>query len=160
MWDLPGPGLKPVSPALAGGFLTIMPPGKPQVNKCWWGKVLFYRWIPTNKSKRNDSVRLSSFYREVSPLEWGIHWVKGWWELDNGWIRLTAKRDTWPSHASWCHVTGRTHQVCSPTIKSGPSLASSSNYWLTGKTRIGKVLNPEHGKFYSTNVCGHLPGLP
>ena len=31
MWDLPGPGLKPVSPALAGGFLTTVPPGKPWV---------------------------------------------------------------------------------------------------------------------------------
>ena len=30
MWDLPGPGLKPVSLALAGGFLTTAPPGKPQ----------------------------------------------------------------------------------------------------------------------------------
>ena len=30
MWDLPGPGLEPVSPALAGGFLTIAPPGKPK----------------------------------------------------------------------------------------------------------------------------------
>ena len=29
MWDLPRPGLKPVSPALAGGFLTTAPPGKP-----------------------------------------------------------------------------------------------------------------------------------
>ena len=28
MWDLPGPGLKPVSPALAGGFSTTVPPGK------------------------------------------------------------------------------------------------------------------------------------
>ena len=28
MWDLPGSGLKPVSPALAGGFLTTAPPGK------------------------------------------------------------------------------------------------------------------------------------
>ena len=28
MWDLPGPGIKPVSPALAGGFLTTVPPGK------------------------------------------------------------------------------------------------------------------------------------
>ena len=27
MWDLPGPGLEPVSPALAG-FLTTAPPGK------------------------------------------------------------------------------------------------------------------------------------
>ena len=30
MWDLPGPGLEPVSPALAGGFLTTVPPGKPE----------------------------------------------------------------------------------------------------------------------------------
>ena len=29
MWDLPGTGLEPVSPALAGGFLTTEPPGKP-----------------------------------------------------------------------------------------------------------------------------------
>ena len=32
MWDLPGPGVEPVSPALAGGsrFLTTVPPGKSQ----------------------------------------------------------------------------------------------------------------------------------
>ena len=29
MWDLPGPGLEPVSSALAGRFLTTAPPGKP-----------------------------------------------------------------------------------------------------------------------------------
>ena len=29
MWELPGPGLKPIYPALAGGFLTTVPPGKP-----------------------------------------------------------------------------------------------------------------------------------
>ena len=31
MWDLPGPGLEPVSPALAGGFSTTAPPGKPRI---------------------------------------------------------------------------------------------------------------------------------
>ena len=30
MWDLPGPGIKPMSPALAGRFLSSVPPGK------WW----------------------------------------------------------------------------------------------------------------------------
>ena len=30
-WDLPGPGLEPMSPAMAGGFLTTAPPGKPSV---------------------------------------------------------------------------------------------------------------------------------
>ena len=29
MWDPPRPGLEPVSPALAGGFPTTVPPGKP-----------------------------------------------------------------------------------------------------------------------------------
>ena len=29
MWDLPGPGIEPVSPASASGFFTTEPPGKP-----------------------------------------------------------------------------------------------------------------------------------
>ena len=29
MWDLPEPGLEPLSTALAGGFLSTAPPGKP-----------------------------------------------------------------------------------------------------------------------------------
>ena len=31
MWNPPGPGLKPASPALAGGFLTTAPPGESPV---------------------------------------------------------------------------------------------------------------------------------
>ena len=34
MWDLPRPGLAPVSPALAGRLSTPAPPGKPQVCSC------------------------------------------------------------------------------------------------------------------------------
>ena len=29
MWDLPSPGIEPVSPTLAGGFFTTEPPGAP-----------------------------------------------------------------------------------------------------------------------------------
>ena len=32
MWDLPRPGLEPVSPALAGRFSTTAPPGKPKTD--------------------------------------------------------------------------------------------------------------------------------
>ena len=32
MWDLPGPGLEPMSPALAGRFLTTVSPGKSPEN--------------------------------------------------------------------------------------------------------------------------------
>ena len=37
MWDLPRPGLEAMSPALAGGFLATVPPGKPHnslLNEC------------------------------------------------------------------------------------------------------------------------------
>ena len=42
--DLPDPGIKPTSPALAGGFFTTEPPGKPVCGNCLWkGKVLHSR---------------------------------------------------------------------------------------------------------------------
>ena len=43
MWDLPGPGLEPVSPALAGGFLTTAPPGK-SPNTIILILFKFYHW--------------------------------------------------------------------------------------------------------------------
>ena len=42
MWDLPRPGLEPVSPALAGRFSTTAPPGKPHdgyILKPWYGQA-------------------------------------------------------------------------------------------------------------------------
>ena len=44
MWDLPGPGIKPVTPALAGGFLTTVPPGKSlyDVFENYFGMLLFF----------------------------------------------------------------------------------------------------------------------
>ena len=34
MWDLPGPGIEPMSPALTGGFLATEPPGKSRDVDC------------------------------------------------------------------------------------------------------------------------------
>ena len=44
MWDLPRPGLKPISPVLAGWFLTTVPPRKPRMN-------VFngYIWMPVTQ---------------------------------------------------------------------------------------------------------------
>ena len=36
MWDLPRPGLEPMSRALAGRFSTTAPPGKPPVSQCFY----------------------------------------------------------------------------------------------------------------------------
>ena len=35
MWDPPGPGLKPVSPASAGRLSTTVPPGKPLTDRSY-----------------------------------------------------------------------------------------------------------------------------
>ena len=43
MWDLPGPGLEPVSPALAGGYLTTVPPGKSRLS-IFCMKILDHRF--------------------------------------------------------------------------------------------------------------------
>ena len=43
MWDLPGPGLEPVSPALAGRFLTTAPPGKSLLFKKKKKKIIIYQ---------------------------------------------------------------------------------------------------------------------
>ena len=56
MWDLPGPGLEPVSPALAGGFLTTAPPGKSSIflvpdfflsySSFWWRPASYISQTP------------------------------------------------------------------------------------------------------------------
>ena len=59
MWDLPRPGLEPVSPALAGRFSTTAPPGKPYiiifnmiiVNDC----MVIYSVIIIKSSNRTET---------------------------------------------------------------------------------------------------------
>ena len=48
MWDLPRAGLEPVSPALAGGFLTTAPPGKSLVSLLAHGNQLGVYWALEN----------------------------------------------------------------------------------------------------------------
>ena len=46
-WDLPDPGIEPMFPALAGGFFTTEPPGKPHIGDVSLFKIDLYRssWI-------------------------------------------------------------------------------------------------------------------
>ena len=53
MWDLPGPGLEPVSPALAGGFSTTAPPGKPCFSFFYF--LFLYFFLATPCSIRGPS---------------------------------------------------------------------------------------------------------
>ena len=52
MWDHPESRIKPVSPALAGGFFTTEPPGKPiRIN--YTGLKAFERSGTEDKFQRN-----------------------------------------------------------------------------------------------------------
>ena len=47
MWDLPRPGLEPVSPELAGRFSTTAPPGKPifmDFNQFYYAVIFALVW--------------------------------------------------------------------------------------------------------------------
>ena len=49
MWNLPRPGLEPVSPALAGRFSTTAPPGKPS------------RWVLNHGTTREVPQKFKNF---------------------------------------------------------------------------------------------------
>ena len=44
MWDLPGSGIKPLSPALAGRFFTTGLPGKPSNRIFSFNLNFFFQW--------------------------------------------------------------------------------------------------------------------
>ena len=65
LWDLPRPGLEPVSPALTGRFLTTAPPGKSQ--SCVLGQLicrLMQNGLESDKMADNLSRGVKS------PLSW------------------------------------------------------------------------------------------
>ena len=74
MWDLPGPGLEPVSPALTGGFLTTAPPGKPSISS---QSVPWVRFPSTPISDPFIGIRLSSQqpWLFLDPRPWARMWV-------------------------------------------------------------------------------------
>ena len=84
MWDLPRPGLEPVSPALAGRFSTTAPPGKPLLLLFWFGFLFFLfllwlLWLKLTKPCWIIMVRVSNlvfFLILVEMVSVFHHW--GW----------------------------------------------------------------------------------
>ena len=65
MWDPPRPGLKPVSPALAGRFSTTAPPGKP----LWFLITKIVTPVPP-KIQRNLTLPLFSRHMWCQAITW------------------------------------------------------------------------------------------
>ena len=67
MWDLPGPGLEPVRPALAGRFLTTAPPEKsyPKVlTLLVCGRAWAWAFFKNSSGDYNVQLRLKATSRQ------------------------------------------------------------------------------------------------
>ena len=73
MWDLPGPGLEPMSPALAGGFLTTVPPGKPKNSLKKKKKSMGQQGCASSEGSREGSAPCSQLAVVLAFLS--IHWL-------------------------------------------------------------------------------------
>ena len=61
IWELAGPGIKPVSPALTGGFFTTEPPGKPfqsSFNNLFTGDILIHLLLLNVINQRRFDIHL------------------------------------------------------------------------------------------------------
>ena len=65
MWDLPRPGLEPVSPALAGRFSTTAPPGKPG-SLVSWGSCAVSHQTPPELNKLSWGAYNTYFLQSLS----------------------------------------------------------------------------------------------
>ena len=66
MWELPGPGIEPVLPALAGGFLTTGPPGKSSLNLRVTGMI----WIQTLACHSQDISSINVLTSTCPGIKW------------------------------------------------------------------------------------------
>ena len=82
MWDLTGPGIEPVSPALAGGFLTTASPGKPSM---YFYFILFFltsflcifKWLLSTALFTNLGLRLICIINPHPALPRGMGMARG-----------------------------------------------------------------------------------
>ena len=79
--DLPNPGIKPVSPVLAGGFFIIEPPGKPES-------------VEANKEMRFGFKTDHSTYTEkaMAPHSSTLAWKIPWTEEPGGFLSMGLLR--------------------------------------------------------------------
>ena len=117
MWDLPRPGLEPVSPALAGGFLTTAPPGKPQpalFKKSWFVTLAIFCGvnIPIVVNLKPPTCQQSTLNAELETES--HHWL--WasfntpllkprpWKWRIYWLHKELDAEMWKETPASCYV--------------------------------------------------------
>ena len=175
MWDLPGPGLKPMSPALAGGFLTTVPPGKSlsilhlAVYICPCHHLIF-----TKVDKQFNGERI-----DISTNSVGTIWIcmqnmslsfilTPYIKINSKWITETSLVAQWlrihlPMQGTWvrsqvqedptCHGATKLvhHNYWACTLE-----PAGHNYWA----RVPQLLKPVHLEPVLHNKRSHLNEKP
>ena len=105
MWDLPGPGIEPMFPALADGFLTTGPPGK---SKIFLLSMLGLRkWL--DYQMETSSTHLD-VYIWNSPTWWMWVWASSgswWWTGKPGMLQSMGSqraRHDWVTELNWTEL--------------------------------------------------------
>ena len=139
MWDLPGPGLEPVSPALAGGFLTTAPPGKPHFFN--FKTILKPQWPPS-------LIITVQGLTLLHPI--GMANLKG--PRTGSWILIHGKIASWSQ--CWAHLGyPRQGGLCSlPRSQRGPPRAAR---WPSKRSGLE---GPGEGVAEEINRCGRSRG--
>ena len=131
MWDLPGPGLEPVSPALAGRFLITVPPGKSLIIHFKWVNSCYVNYISVKLFQKRGAVALKSSSQPSSgsPAE-GTEVVAQAWMLPG-----PGKRSR-KNHGPGSELSGRLWRVYSlsnrrPQSRRCPRMAKQG--WARGR---------------------------
>ena len=96
MWDLPGSGIKPVPPALAGGFLSTEPPGESR--KAWL--LTWHMLQPPVDSLCPPARPTRGLKARPGGSTMQSHWEVGFGVQRAWWVRSRAR-------LGWCSHRGR-----------------------------------------------------
>ena len=139
-WDLPGPGLEPVSPALAGGFSTTMPPGKSPAG------VIFWYIASIHKLGRNVFLCNSGKRKEV--YNWISPQGHAFCTMERRTLLSISPLDQLPGcHPGACSSSGVQHCLYWRVDDKGHFLA----LWIVSKGR-----EKPFGQYPSFGSCSHL----
>ena len=147
MWDLPRPGLEPVSPVLASRFSTTAPPGKPRI-VFWETSILLSSetapiYISTTRVLGYPFLHILAnicylcccFDRHLTGMRWYLLWFKFsflWWLTILG----IFSRACWPSV---CLLWKNVYSGLLPIFQSGCLVFC---YWDLWAVYIFWILTP------------------
>ena len=89
-WNLPRAGIKPVSPALEGRFLSTVPPGKPQrdifaSSLGGGGWETLPKYLRTVLLENLGGATIKQIEAPMSKVYWTEDWAPWWWALQWSW---------------------------------------------------------------------------